>query len=118
MKSSFAAVIIALPALGIPALAMADEPVMTTSAGVQIATPGVKTISCERIRMVFDELDKSGYRKDSPYPHQEEDRAILAYESALSVEYFWRCANKSVQGVGKGGPDSYAANAFQYGYLD
>lgn len=114
-------ILVSAALFAIPSVSLADAssaPTMKTSAGIEIAAPVVSSASCQQIRAVFDALDRSGYRKNSPTPLSDKDRIILAYESRLSAEYFWRCSNNQQQPVGNVANDSYNDNAFKYGYLD
>ena len=81
---------------------------LETASGVSIDAPPPETMDCAQLSNALTAIDASGYRSGSA-PDDQADRTILAYETDVSEEFYWRCAQADVEPSPEGGFSGLAA---------
>lgn len=63
-----------------------------TSTGVTVALDSVSGMKCGALRAKLDEIDATGYRGQSPTPHDAADQPLFIYEHKVARALYTRCA--------------------------
>ncbi len=72
--------------------AQADGGRFTTSSGAQVQLDSVSDMECGALSRKLDEIDATGYRGQSPTPHDPGDQPLFIYEHKVARALYTRCA--------------------------
>lgn len=72
--------------------AAAGPTAFTTSDGVAVQLDSVAKMECGALRDKLDEIDATGYRGQSPTPHDSADQPLFIYEHKVARALYTRCA--------------------------
>lgn len=88
---------LALPVANAPAdtTRTSSHDAMRASNGALVPMPEIDDLSCFGMRLALARIDRSGYRGVDPVPSGHPDHEIFAYEDALAIAFFRRCADRA-----------------------
>lgn len=64
----------------------------STADGVEVTLDSVASMDCGALRAKLDEIDATGYRGQSPTPHDAADQPLFIYEHKVARALYTRCA--------------------------
>ena len=90
--SGYARVFLAIGLMfGSGAVSAADEKVLTSSGGVELAAPSIDHLSCREMQDLLSAYANSGYRGMGVIPMNHPDRPIYDYEHKLAETHYQDC---------------------------
>jgi hypothetical protein len=70
----------------------ADAPRFAAADGATIKLDSVSGMKCGALRSKLNEIDATGYRGQSPTPHNQADQPLFIYEHKVARALYTRCA--------------------------